>query len=74
MKHTVSNNHVIKKMIQTQWERERAVCRSVFLTRRCIFSAELTKNALLQAIFWGFCPLGVINAESEFRLCKQQMN
>jgi len=31
---------------------EKAACRSVFLTRHCIWSDELTKNALLQTVFW----------------------
>jgi len=38
---------------------EKAVYRSAFLTTwHCILSTELTKKALLQTIFWGFCPLG----------------
>jgi len=38
--------------------RRKTVCRSVFLKiSHCILSAELTKNALLQTVFWRFCPL-----------------
>jgi len=36
---------------------EKTVCKSV--TWHCILSAELTKNALFQTVFfWRFCPLG----------------
>jgi len=39
--------------------REKAVCRSAFLTTwHSILSAELTKNALLLTIFQRFRPLG----------------
>jgi len=47
----------------TQWAKspKKTVCRSVFLaTWHCILSAEMTKNALLQTIFWGFFPTGQI--------------
>jgi len=27
-------------------------------TWHCILSAELTEKALLQTVFWRFCPLG----------------
>jgi len=34
---------------------EKAVCRSAFLTTwHCIFSAEVTKSAPLQTVFWHF--------------------
>jgi len=35
---------------------EKAVCRSVLAL---YFECRINKNALLQTVFWWFCPLGI---------------
>jgi len=46
-------------IVSAQWAKspKKGVCRSVFLT---IFECRINKNAnaLLQTVFWRFCPLG----------------
>jgi len=51
----------IAKSITTQWAKplKKQSVRSVFLTIwHCTLSAALTKNALLETVFWRFCALG----------------
>jgi len=48
-------------MHRQPWDRLLLITFLVTCLSMAILSAELTKNALLQTVFWRFCPMGFSN-------------